>query len=199
MPKYPKALASLIQYLKKLPGVGQKTAERFAFQIFSWREEDAKNLSSLLGNLHDSISICNECGCLMEENICRLCDINLRNTDVICVVSSPKDIYPVEEMRSFTGLYHVLGGLLSPIEGIQIEKLRIKALEERIQKYAIQEIILAFDSTIEGDATALYVKKIFQESPIHISRLALGLPMGSSLDYIDGGTLMKAFAGRQPL
>lgn len=197
MNKYPKDLSNLIHYLKKLPGVGKKTAERFAFQIISWQEREQQRFSELLSRVHETIVPCSVCGCLMQQPPCAFCGDASRNPHTICIVASPKDVFAFEETRAYEGLYHVLGGLLSPIDGIGPEKLQIHRLSERVKNLPVQEMVLAFDSTIEGDATALYLKKIFQSDSMKISRLALGLPMGSSLDYIDESTLSRAFFGRQ--
>lgn len=197
MVKYPKNLINLITLFSKFTGVGKKTAERFAFQIISWQERDREKLAKTLLNLTISIHNCSDCGCLIEESECPFCS-STRDSSVICVVSSPRDVFVIEGTQKFGGIYHVLEGLLSPIDGINPDVLRIAELQNRISKLEVRELILAFDFTFEGDATAIYLKNLFQEIPLlKISRLALGIPLGSSLDYIDSQTLSKSLLGRQ--
>lgn len=194
MSKYPPALLNLIGYLKKLPGVGSKTAERFAFQLLNWPEVQLHDLAVHIQKIKEKIQHCPECNCLMEGALCHFCDVNKRDAHTLCIISSAKDVYSIEETRSYRGLYHVLGGLLSPLNGCRPEHLRLEQLKNRIESNRIQEIIIALDSTLEGDATALYLKD--QLKGLRISRLAFGLPMGSTLDFVDGGTLTRALIGR---
>ncbi|MGE0198275.1 MAG: recombination mediator RecR [Simkaniaceae bacterium] len=195
MLKYPKDLLTLIAYLKKFPGVGKKTAERYAFQLLEWDGKELHDLAELLGTLKERVQCCSECGCLMESVLCTFCDLKNRERHVMCVTASPRDVYAIEETGNFRGVYHVLGALLSPLDGKMPETLNIPHLEERIKRLEVQELILALDSTLEGDATALFLKEQFPH--VHVSRLALGLPLGSSLDFVDEGTLSQAFSGRQ--
>lgn len=195
MSKYPSALLSLIAYLKKLPGVGTKTAERFAFQLLNWPESQLNDFANHIQKIKITIRHCPECHCLMEGVGCEFCDTTKRDTHILCIISSPKDLYQIEETRAYRGLYHVLGGLLSPLEGRGHEYLRLESLKLRILTLNIKEIVIALDSTLEGDATALYLKD--QLRGVAISRLAFGLPLGSSLDFVDGGTLARALLGRQ--
>lgn len=197
MVRYPKNLTSLMNLFSKFTGVGKKTAERFAFQIISWSNKDRERLANTLINVSTSIHHCSICGCLIEESECPFCS-PARDSSVICVVASSKDVFVLEGTQKFTGIYHVLGGLLSPIEGINPDVLRIAELQKRIHQNQIREIIFAFDFTFEGDATAIYLKNLLEEIPLlKISRLALGIPLGSSLDYIDSQTLSKSLSGRQ--
>ncbi len=197
MAKYPQDLSLLIDCLKKLPGVGKKSAERYAFQMISWQVDEQKQFSQLLSRIQHTITSCSICGCLMQDDACQFCNSSKRDPGSMCIVASAKDVFAFEETKAYQGLYHVLGGLLSPIDGIDPEKLHISTLAKRIETFSPQELILAFDSTIEGDTTALYLKKTFQSPEMKISRLALGLPMGSSLEYIDESTLSRALFGRQ--
>jgi recombination protein RecR len=194
--KYPNDLLKLIAHFRKLPGVGLKTAERFAFQMLSWQDDQLKSLGGLLATIKTRVRSCPTCGCLIEET-CFFCNAQNRDPSLLCIVSHPKDVYVIEETRAFQGMYHVLGGLLSPLDGRAPEHLQLEMLKKRVQAQGVKEIILALDSTIEGDATALYLKNQLEDKKIPISRLALGLPMGSSLDFVDGGTLMRALSGRQ--
>ncbi|MGL4348035.1 MAG: recombination mediator RecR [Chlamydiales bacterium] len=197
MAKYPKNLLNLMHLFSKFTGVGKKTAERFAFQVISWSNKDRERFANILINLSTYIHNCSVCGCLIEKSECPFCS-PIRDSTVMCVVASSKDVFVLEGTQKFTGMYHVLGGLLSPIDGINPEVLRIAELHKRICQLQVREIILAFDFTFEGDATAIYLKKILDDIPLlRISRLALGIPLGSSLDYIDSQTLSKSLSGRQ--
>lgn len=196
--KYPKDLLHLIAYLKKLPGVGTKTAERFAFELIKWKSSDLSSFGQLLETLLEQIPPCAECGCLTQSSVCPFCTSERERTS-LCILSSPRDAYAIEETRTYRGLYHVIEHLLSPLDGRHSEQLRIDRIQNRIQKHNIQEIIIALDSTLEGDTTALYLKNELSKLPIQVSRLGVGLPIGSSLEYIDGGTLARAFTGRQSL
>ena len=199
MSRYPQALDTLIAHLKKLPGVGRKTAERFAFELLSWPQSDLQEFSSHLKDLKETIKTCTTCGCLKEERPCTFCDLSRRDSSVLCIISSPKDAYLFEETASYKGLYHVLGALLSPIDGKHPEDLHIESVIERLHMHSTKEVIIALDATLEGDTTALFLKEQLASLDVRITRLALGLPMGSTLDYIDQSTLAQALAGRQML
>lgn len=198
MNQFPKDLLTLIAYLKKLPGVGRRTAERFAFHLLEWQQEEIKKFSQQLACLQENITPCPTCGCLKDNSNCTFCSASFRDTSLLCLVSSSRDVYAMEETRAFRGLYHVLGGLLSPLEGRTIDDLSLEKLLNRFtQQPTIKEVILAFDSTLEGDATALLIKQRLEKIGMKTTRLAFGLPMGSSLDFVDQGTLEKALYGRQ--
>lgn len=193
---HPLHLARLIEALKKLPGVGSKSAERYAFEMISWTPEDLKQLSGLIQNIPEKLKICSACGCLKGEEACRFCSTPRAEPHKLCILASPKDVFAIESTREYQGHYHVLGGLISPLEGIGPENLHLASLRPRIEELQIEEIVIALDSTLEGDATALYLKKELSSLIIPITRLAFGIPMGSSIDYVDGGTLARAFSGR---
>ncbi len=195
MINYPIPLLTLIASLRKLPGVGKKTAERFAFQMIDWQEDSLESFGDIVKTIKQKLHTCKECGCLMSDTHCLFCDLGNRSSKALCIIASPKDVYAMEETSVFKGIYHVLGTLLSPLEGITPDKLAIEKIQNRIDKHQIQEVIIALDSTLEGDATALYLNKMLSNATI--SRLALGLPIGSPLDFIDEGTLSQAFTGRQ--
>lgn len=197
MTRYPVALQQLIAFLKKLPGVGTKTAERFAFHLLSWPQAELAAFSTILANLRQTITQCPDCKCFMEKTHCPFCADSQRDPSQLCIISSPKDAYVIEETRSFKGLYHVLGCLLSPMEGRSVEHLNLDHLKKRITSHPIKEIIIALDSTIEGDTTSLYLKECIAKWGLEVSRLAFGIPLGSSLDFVDGGTLARAILGRQ--
>jgi recombination protein RecR len=194
--QYPEHILKLIAIFKKLPGVGTKSAERFAFHILDWPTEKLQEMAQTIEMTSFHLKNCEECGSLLET-ACSFCQVARgRNTEIVCVVGSCKDIYLIEQTHAFDGLYHVIGGLLSPLLGRSPSPIAIQKLKERIKKNSIKEMILALDPTLEGDATALYLKKEVETFNLKTSRLALGLPMGSSLDFIDGGTLARALAGR---
>jgi len=196
MASYPKSLLALVEGLKKLPGVGRKTAERFAFKILDWPQKDIAFLAATLYQLTDSIKKCNQCGCLQESSSCFFCskpDLE----PILCVVAYAKDVYPIEHTRLYHGYYHVLGCLISPLEGKTAADLAVDLLLSRITSLAISEVILALDSTLAGDTTSLYLQERLKDKNMKITKLASGVPLGSSLDFIDEGTLSQAFHGRQ--
>lgn len=196
MALYPKILLTLIEQLRKLPGVGKKTAERFAFKLLEWPERDQKYLAETLSLLHTSIEKCSECGCFKEKELCSFCNRSMPSP-MLCVIASPKDAYSIEQTRIYHGYYHVLGCLLSPLDGKTPQHLNLELIKNRISELQIKEMILALDSTLEGDTTALYLHEYFHKLGLKVTKLALGLPVGSSLDFIDEGTLSQAFSGRQ--
>lgn len=197
MSQLPNELLTLIAHLKKFPGVGRKTAERFAFHLLNWPKEQLKQFADDLGHIQNKIFPCPECGCLKGPSPCTFCNVSLRDVSMMCLISSPRDVYAIEETKVYKGLYHVIGGLLSPLEGRFTSHLGLEKIQNRLEKFSIKEVIIAFDSTLEADATALYLKEKLNEWGIVATRLAFGLPMGSSLDYVDYGTLEKAFTGRR--
>lgn len=193
---YPTFLKKLITQLQGLPGVGQRSAERYAFELLGWNEAQLHDLAHTLASIPAELRHCQECGCLIEKSDCHYCE---REENQLCIVASPRDVFAIESTSEFRGSYHVLGGLLSPIDGRGPEVLRLNALKTRLQKRSVDEVILAIASTVEGDATALYLQQELSAEGIGLSRLAYGLPMGSSLDYVDHGTLSRAFTGRNSL
>lgn len=194
--KYPTHLLKIINILKRFPGVGNKSAERFAFQLLTWPEEYLHEMGMVIASAKEKLKHCNECGCLMDDHRCSFCD-SLRDSQILCVLASPREAFAIEDTHEYKGLYHVLGGLLSPLDHRGPERLSLAKLKERIASLGVKEVIIALDSTLEGDATALFIKQELASLPsIQVSRLAFGLPMGSSLEYIDGGTLSRAFTGR---
>ncbi len=195
--RYPQHLTKLIEVLKKLPGVGGKSAERFAFQLIQWPEIQLGEMADIIATSKQKLRYCSTCGCLGDENSCHFCTDQRTACGTLCVTASARDVFAIEETREFKGTYHVLGGLLSPLEGQGPEVLKLQKLKERLVQANICEVVIAIDSTVEGDATALYLKGELAALPgVKVSRLAFGLPMGSPLDYVDGGTLARAFSGR---
>jgi recombination protein RecR len=194
--KYPAHLQKLIQVLKKLPGVGSRSAERFAFELLEWTDHDLIQFGKVVSDTPNHIHFCEECGALTEPDNCVFCTDPKRNTGVLSIVRSAREIFAIESSGEFKGHYHVLGGVLSPLSGIGPEHLRLEPLFRRIETGKFSEVILALDASLEGDATALYIKNELEKYPVKLTRLAFGLPMGSALDYVDGGTLARAFSGR---
>ena len=193
---YPKHLLQLIEALKQLPGVGNKSAERFAFHMLDWSPRQLDLASELIRQIPAKLKHCDECGCLIGDEQCAFCLPKRTEQGMMCIIASSKDVYAIEETHQFKGVYQVLGSLISPLEGKGPELLPLARIKERARRLEVTEVVIALDSTLEGDATSLYLKRELEPLEINISRLALGLPMGSSLDYVDGGTLARAFSGR---
>ncbi|MBM3198604.1 MAG: recombination protein RecR [Chlamydiae bacterium] len=198
MTKPPLPFQHLVAILRKLPGVGAKTAERYAFALLDWEEHTRHALAEALSTLSQRMTKCSTCFCLQGDTACEFCNQDKRDSHTLCIISSAKDVYPIEETQIFRGIYHVLEGLFSPLQGKGASLINMKRLHERIKQHQVTHVILALDSTLEGDATSLFLKQEMAEWNISISRLAFGLPLGSSLDYIDPGTLTRAFLGRSP-
>ena len=198
MKKYPEILQKLIEHYKRLPGVGVKTAERYAFQSLEWKESDLNAFSSCLSLLKNKVQCCSDCGCYKDPEACSFCE-KANGSNTLCIIAKAKDAYTIDRMNLFSGFFYVLGTLISPLDGQMPEDLPLSKLSERTKTLGISEIIIALDSTLEGDATALYLHKHFKDTSIKITKLALGIPMGSSLEYVDEGTLSQAFSSRHTL
>ena len=196
---YEGAIQDLIYELGRLPGIGPKSAQRIAFHIIQSEKVDISRLVEVLRTVKEKVKFCSECGNLSEEELCRICRDERRDKNVICVVEESKDVIAIEKTREFRGKYHVLGGAISPIDGIGPEQLRIKELLTRLQSADIQEVIIATDPNLEGEATATYLSRLLKPLGIKISRLASGLPVGGDLEYADEVTLGRAFEGRKAL
>ena len=194
MAVYPKSANTLIEQLSKLPGIGRKTAQRLAFFILISDNEDIRNLSDAITNIKRKIIFCECCGIMTEQTICDICTDNDREDSIICVVEEPQDIYVFEKTNAFHGRYHVLGGVLSPLDGIGPEDLNLQNLYKRVK--AGMEIILATNPSIEGDTTSLYLAKMLENLGAKVTRLARGLPVGSDLEYMDELTVVRAMEGR---
>lgn len=195
---YPKKFELLIENYRKLPGVGLKTAERYAYETIEWNEEKLNDFIQSLIDIRDGIKICEICGNLSEDDICDVCQDDSRDRSVICVVQSPKDVIAMEKTREYNGMYHVLNGVISTSKGILPEDINIESLLDRIQEDT-QEIIIATNPTVEGETTALYLSKLLESSHVNVTRIAHGLPMGGHLDYADELTLIKAIEGRKKM
>ena len=194
---YPETLRLLIEYFKKLPGVGEKTAERYALSLINLDDEDLKNFAEILSETKANLKNCTICGHLTEDDICPVCSDSARNHNLICVVEDYKSVFMFEKTGKFNGVYHVLGGLISQIDGVNPDDLNIKNLINRIKKIDEGELIVALKPTIEGDTTTLYLKKILESDKIKITRLSNGIPMGADIDYIDILTLERALYDRK--
>lgn len=203
MSDYPAPLARLIKELCKLPGIGEKTAARLAFHMLKGKREDALQLAESIGRLKQEIGLCRTCFGLSvvkpgsEE--CRICQDSYREREKICVVEEPADMIAVEKSQEFKGLYHVLHGAISPLDGIGPESLRIDELLARIRSGAVKEIIVATNPTVHGETTALYLSKVIKPHGVKVTRIARGLPMGGELEYADAVTLGKALEGRKEI
>jgi recombination protein RecR len=193
------AITKLIGEFSKLPGIGRKTAERLAYYILKEDDSFGKNLARAIVEVREKIFFCSVCGNMTEEDPCQICRNPHRNKKLICVVEEAKDIWSVEKIGTFNGVYHVLMGALSPLDGIGPEKLRIQELLRRVQEDKAEEVIIATDPNVEGDATALYLSRLLKPLDVKVTRIASGLPVGGDLEYADSVTLSKALMGRRPL
>jgi recombination protein RecR len=194
---YEGVVQELIDELGRLPGVGPKSAQRIAFYLLQTDDDQAQKLAQVLLEVKERVRFCEVCGNVTEETQCNICRDTRRNRTAICVVEESKDVQAIERTREFRGLYHVLGGAISPIEGIGPDQLRIKELMARLGNTEIQEVIIATDPNLEGEATATYLTRMLSPLGIKISRLASGLPVGGDLEYADEVTLGRAFEGRR--
>ena len=197
MESYPQSVERLISEFAKFPGIGKKTAQRMAFHILMSNNEHSAHLAQAIMDVKTKILLCSACGGITEDDPCHICSDPKRDKNLICIVEDPADIYAFERMGIFRGLYHVLGGVISPLDGIGPDSLTIDRLLTRIQEG--MEIILATNASIEGDTTALYLGKILNGKGVEVTRLARGIPVGGELEYIDEATLQRAIEGRTQL
>lgn len=193
------ALEKLIEQFQRIPSIGRKTAQRMAFHVLDLTESEAKEFAQAIIDAHTKIHNCEICHNLTEDDVCPICKSPNRDHSVICVVEEPKDVLAMERMKEFNGVYHVLHGVISPMNGIGPEKLTIKALVERAAKGETKELIMATNPTIEGDTTAMYISKLVKPFGVKVTRLAYGIPVGADIEYADDVTLMRALAGRSEL
>ena len=196
---YPKAIERLVTELGKLPGIGEKTAQRLAFHLIDAPAEEIEGLSNALLNVKDKIKLCPECFSITDGDRCDVCADPSRNRKVICVVQSTKDIFAIEKTREYNGLYHVLHGVISPLEGIGPQDIKAKELLLRIGENDIEEVIMATNPTPEGEATAMYLGNLISPLGVKVTRLAKGIPIGADVEYIDEITLIKAVEGRNTI
>lgn len=193
------ALEKLIEQFRKMPSIGRKTAQRMAFHVLDLTDEEAKEFAEAIIDAHTKIHRCALCHNLTENELCPVCDSVNRDHSTVCVVEEPRDVLAIERMREFSGVYHVLHGVISPMNGVGPENLTVKSLVERAAKGDVKEIIMATNPTIEGDTTAMYISKLIKPFGVKVTRLAYGIPVGADIEYADDVTLMRALAGRSEL
>ncbi|MDR1292691.1 MAG: recombination mediator RecR [Clostridiales Family XIII bacterium] len=200
MPDYPKPLSKLIAELSRLPGIGGKTAQRLAFHIISMNDDDAFSMADAIKAAKTELSYCTVCGNLTDRDPCAICSDPSRDRTVVCVVETPRDVAAIERMKEYKGLYHVLHGAISPMDGIGPDDINLRSLIVRLQgENEVVEIIVATNPNIEGEATAMYAANLIRPSGIKVSRIAHGVPVGGDLDYTDDETLSRAMTGRRDL
>ena len=196
---YPSALSDLINYFRKLPGIGEKSAERMALSLLELSGEDVENFASSMIDCKNNLHPCEVCGHITDKDVCDICSNERRNKSVICILEDYKSVFAFEKAGNYNGTYHVLNGLISPIDDINPEDINISSLIDRVDKLDNPELIIALKSTIEGETTTLYLKKIFENKNVEISRLSYGIPMGTEIDYLDEITLDRALSDRKKI
>jgi recombination protein RecR len=194
---YPEPLARLVDQLKRLPGIGAKSAQRLAFHILKTPRDDADRLCEAIRDVKERVTYCSICSNTTEVDPCIFCSADTRDRRVICVVEEPQNVTAIEKTRDFKGMYHVLMGALSPLQGIGPDELKIKTLLARVGQGGVEEIILATNPNVEGEATALYLARLLKPLGVRVTRIAMGVPIGSDLEYADEVTLHKALEGRR--
>jgi recombination protein RecR len=199
MPDFSPSVTRLIDELKRLPGIGQKTAQRLAFYLLRADREQAFALSEAIREAKERVRECSICNNITDSDPCVFCASASRNGNIICVVEDATNIQAIEKTRQFSGLYHVLGGALSPLQGIGPDQLKIKSLIERLKNNTVEEIIVATNPTAEGEATSVYLSKLIKPLGVRVTRIAMGIPVGSDLEYADEVTMLKAMEGRRDL
>ncbi len=197
--KYPTTIANLIECFKKLPGIGEKTAERLALSVLEFDNDIVELFSKSLKDSKTKIKRCKKCNNLSEEELCEVCKDKTRNNKILCIVEEPKNVILFEKLNIFDGYYHVLDGLISPIDGINPEDINIESLKERIKKDKVEEVILALKPSIEGETTSLYISKILEPFNVKITKIAHGIPLGAEIDYVDSLTLEMALENRMDI
>ncbi|HXG34303.1 MAG TPA: recombination mediator RecR [Bryobacteraceae bacterium] len=199
MPDFAEPLARLIQEFKRLPGIGQKSAQRIAFHLLRASREDAERLANAILEVKDKLGLCAVCNNISDAELCPFCRNPARDRSVICVVEEPHNILPIETTRQYEGLYHVLHGAISPLRGVGPEQLKIKSLLERLRSGTVREIILATNPTVEGEATAAYLARLLKPLGVRVTRIAMGIPVGSDLEFADEVTMSKSLENRREL
>jgi recombination protein RecR len=199
MPDFAEPLARLITEFKRLPGIGQKSAQRLAFHVLRAGREDAEHLAQAVLDVKDKLGLCRVCNNISDSDLCLYCRDTNRDSAVVCVVEEPHSIVGIETTRQFSGRYHVLHGALSPLRGIGPESLKIKSLVERIGAGEIQEVIVATNPTVEGEATAVYLARLLKPLGVKVTRIGMGVPVGSDLEFADEVTMWKAMEGRREI
>ena len=197
--KYPDTITNLIDCFKKLPGIGEKTAERLALSVLDIDDDTINLFSKLLIDMKTKIKRCSRCNNFSEDDLCLICKDKGRNKKILCVVEDPKNVALFEKLNIFDGYYHVLNGLISPIDGINPEDINLYTLIDRVKKDKVKEIILALKPSIEGETTTLYISKVFSDTDVKITRIAPGVPLGAEIDYVDSLTLELALENRMDI
>ena len=196
---YPKTIQNLIECFKKMPGVGEKTAERYVLSLLEMDEEVLEKFSNYLKKIKSNIKRCKICNNLSEEDICSICQDSTRDHSTICVVEEPKNVFSFEKAGTYLGVYHVLDGLISPLEGIRPENINIPSLLKRIEEEKIKEVIIAVKACVEGETTAMYIAKKLENKNVKVSKIAYGIPLGADMGYIDSSTLEISLENRQQI
>ena len=199
MVQYAKPLARLVGEFEKLPGIGPKSAQRLAFYVMRLSDEEAKSLGDAIAEVKAKIGYCQTCYNFTDQDVCEICRDSRRSDTHICVVADPRDLIAIEKTGEFRGKYHVLGGVLAPMEGIGPDQLKLRELLARLQTIEAEEIVLAMNPTVEGDATAMYLAKLLKTLGLRVTQIAHGVPVGGDLDYADQATLIQAYDGRREL
>jgi recombination protein RecR len=199
MPDFAEPLARLINEFKHLPGIGQKSAQRLAFYVLRASREDAEHLSQAILDVKDKLGLCRVCNNITDGELCQFCSDGTRDQKILCVVEEPHNIIGIETTRQFSGLYHVLHGSLSPLRGVGPEQLKLKNLIERLGSGAIQEVIVATNPTAEGEATAVYLSRLLKPLGVKVTRIGMGIPVGSDIEFADEVTIWKAMEGRREM
>ena len=199
MADFAEPLARLIREFKRLPGIGQKSAQRLAFHVLRHTRDDAERFATALLDVKDKLGICSSCNNISDAELCPYCRDTNRDRSQICVVEEPHNILPIETTRHFNGLYHVLHGTISPLRGVGPEQLRIKNLITRLQEGGVEEIIMATNPTVEGEATAVYVSRLLRPLGVKVTRIAMGIPVGSDLEFADEVTMLKSLENRREI
>ncbi len=196
---YPESLQNLIEFYKKLPGIGEKSAERMALSTLEMKDSDVEKFANNIVNAKKKLHNCKICGHITDEEVCSICSNESRNHNLICVIEDYKSVFSFEKIGNFEGVYHVLNGLISPMDSIGPEDINLSSLVKRVESLENPELILALKSSIEGETTTLYIKKIFEKKNVTISRLSYGIPIGAEIDYLDIITLNKALEDRKKI
>lgn len=198
--RYPESFTKLVDHLKKLPGVGKKSAERMAYQIIDMDKDFLKGFAESLVDSKNKLGKCKVCGCMCEDELCEICKDESRDTSVICVVQTSKDVYALEKAKDYQGVYHVLNGVISAVNGVSPSDINLYSLIDRVNEGGVNEVIVATNPNIEGESTAQFIAKLLSSNPnVQVTRLAYGLPVGGNLDYADEFTLLKAIQGRRKI
>jgi recombination protein RecR len=199
MSDFAEPLARLITEFKRLPGIGQKSAQRIAFHLLRVSRDSAEQLSQAILDVKDKLGLCTRCGNISDAELCQYCSDPTRNQEIICVVEEAHNIVGIESTRQYNGLYHVLGGAMSPLRGIGPEQLNIRRLVQRVGEGAVQEIVVATNPNVEGEATAVYLSKLLKPAGMKVTRIGMGIPVGSDIEYADEVTMWKAMEGRREI